>query len=56
MLIFLFQLFHLLFVCFVCIGEQLVWQQAHSLQEEHCKGPGGSKYVRCEIGRQPAAA
>lgn len=34
------------------IGEQLVWQQAHSLQEEHCQSPGGGQHVRGQSRRR----
>jgi len=40
----------------ICSGEQLVWKQADSVQEEHCKGSRGSEYVCCEIGSQSVAA
>ena len=29
-------------------GEQLVWKQAHPLQEEHRQGPGRGQHVRRE--------
>jgi len=29
----------------VAVGDQLVWQQAYSVQEEHWEGAGGGKLV-----------
>jgi hypothetical protein len=36
---------------FVILGEQLVWQQADPLQEEHSESAGRGEHVRGQGGR-----
>ena len=43
------------FYIWLILGEQLVWQQADTIQEEHLQGAGGGQHVRSQGSRRGRA-